>query len=198
LKKGNKKIGAYYTPEEVTDYISRNTILPNLFDKLGIADKDNFDAFLNQSNNKTIEKALNQLKEIKLCDPACGSGAFIIKAGEVLLEYQEKILRRLGKSNINKYSLKKDIIINNLYGVDIQENAVEICKLRIWLWLISSTAKAVEPLPNIEYNFVVGNSLVGWSQEKLSQSILITVDEKQIRPLITLKTGMNLNKEKYR
>ena len=189
LKKGNKKIGAYYTPEEVTDYISRNTILPNLFDKLGIADKDNFDAFLNQSNNKTIEKALNQLKEIKLCDPACGSGAFIIKAGEVLLEYQEKILRRLGKSNINKYSLKKDIIINNLYGVDIQENAVEICKLRIWLWLISSTAKAVEPLPNIEYNFVVGNSLVGWSQEKLSQSILITVDEKQIRPLITLKTG---------
>lgn len=190
LKKGNKKIGAYYTREEVTDYMARNTIVPYVLESLEIEDNIDFNKFVNDSDVETRKNVLDSLQKIKVCDPACGSGAFIIKAGEILLEYNEILLKKLGTSQIDRYSLKKNIIINNLYGVDIQENAVEICKLRLWLWLISSAVnQKAEPLPNIEYNFVVGNSLIGWTHEKLTQSILINVDESFIMPLKTLKIG---------
>lgn len=178
LQKGNKKIGAYYTPEPITDYISKNTIKPDLYKKLGITEDIDYLDFIQDSDPEMLENSLQILNEMTICDPACGSGAFLIKAGEILLEYKILILKTLKRHDINKYDLKKQIIIKNLYGVDIQEGAVEICKLRLWLWLISSSLdKKVEPLPNIEYNFVVGNSLIGWTKEKLEQSVLITVDE---------------------
>lgn len=187
LIKGNKTIGAYYTPEYVTDYISRNTITPNIFDKLGIKEKIDFKEFINNSNAEILNKTLEILDEITICDPACGSGAFLIKAGEILLEYKTEIYKRLEKP-IDRYKFKKRIIIKNLYGVDIQEGAVEICKLRLWLWLISSSKdKKVEPLPNIEYNFMVGNSLLGWTNEKLTQSVLIHVDKTVLTILDALE-----------
>lgn len=196
LKKGNKKIGAYYTPEYITDYISRKTINPYLFEKIGIDSENNFDLVIKNINSDELNHAFKILNEIKICDPACGSGAFLIKAGEVLLEYKLEILKHLN-IDYDRYELKKDIIINNLYGADIQEGAVEICKLRLWLWLISSSKdKKVEILPNIEYNFLIGNSLLGWVDEDLDQNILIHVDEKDIRPLIALKMGFESDQKK--
>lgn len=191
LSKGNKKIGAYYTPEYITEYISRNVIKPYLYEKIGITFGISFNDFISTSNDDTLQNALKTLNEISICDPACGSGAFLIKAAEILLEYKLKILYELyhDKPGIDRYKMKKEIIIKNLYGVDIQEGAVEICKLRLWLWLMSSSIKDVEPLPNIEYNFVVGNSLVGWFDEKLDQNVLIKVDEKAIWVLDALKSG---------
>jgi len=170
LKKGNKKIGAYYTPEYITEYISRKTITPHILEKLGIKEELEFDDLVNNNDTKTLKKILEIIDELTICDPACGSGAFLIKAGEILLEYKVKILKQTLEGKINRYNLKKQIIVNNLHGVDIQEGAVEICKLRLWLWLISSAdSKKVEALPNIEYNFRVGNALIGWFDENLSQ-----------------------------
>ena len=169
LKKGNKKIGAYYTPEYITEYISRKTITPTLYEKLGLKEEPEFDDFINNYDAGTLLKALEIINKLTICDPACGSGAFLIKAGEILLEYKTNILKKV-KKEIDRYELKKQIIIKNLYGVDIQEGAVEICKLRLWLWLISSAdIEKVEALPNIEYNFRVGNTLIGWFDEKLTQ-----------------------------
>ena len=187
LKKGNRKIGAYYTPEDVTDVISRNTINNYLLEHLGVNSVDIYD-FFNKSDDETLRKSLEILNELKICNPACGSGAFLLKAGEILLEYKTKIMKKLG-NDYDNYSLKKEIIINNLYGVDIQKEAVEICKLRLWLWLITSSTGKVEPLPNIEYNFEAGNSLVGWTNEKLSQTILVKIDEKVLWTLDALKMG---------
>lgn len=170
LLKGNKKIGAYYTPEHITDYICRNTMVPYLFEKLDISSEMDMDAFLENSDPKTLKRALKILNNTKVCDPAAGSGAFLIKAGEILLEYKIKILLKLNVDYVNRYALKKDIIIKNLYGVDIQEGAIEICKLRLWLWLMSSSQGGnIEPLPNIEYNFRVGNTLIGWLNENIVQ-----------------------------
>jgi type II restriction/modification system DNA methylase subunit YeeA len=60
-------------------------------------------------------------------------------------------------------ALKKLIVINNLYGVDINPNGIEIAKLRLWLWLVDSyEPERIEPLPNIDYNLRVGNSLIGY------------------------------------
>ncbi|MBZ2164491.1 Eco57I restriction-modification methylase domain-containing protein [Methanobacterium spitsbergense] len=187
LIKGNKKIGAYYTPELVTDYISRNTITLFLYEKLGIKSDMDFNDFLSNSNIEILNKSNEILNQITICDPGCGSGAFLIKAGEILLEYKVLIQRKLGKENISRYNLKKEIIVNNIFGVDIQEGAVEICKLRLWLWLISSSHGDVEPLPNIEYNFVVGNSLVGWTKEELKQSVLFNLDKMVLVVLDALK-----------
>lgn len=190
LKKGNKKIGAYYTPENITEYISRKTILSNIYDKIGIKSNTNFEKFINESNSKILNDVLQKLDNITICDPACGSGAFLLKAGEILLESKIKILNRLEVDNVDKYTIKKKIIIKNLYGVDIQEGAVEICKLRLWLWLISSSFdQKVEPLPNIEYNFTVGNSLIGWNNEKLDQNVLLQIDEK----ILTILDALNLH-----
>jgi hypothetical protein len=191
LKKGNKSIGAYYTPETITDFISKKTITPYLIKEIGEKRNLSFDELIDSLDNNSLVKLLDILKNIKICDPSCGSGAFLLKAGEILLEYETKILNSL---NISKeaYNLKKEIIINNLFGVDLQEGAIEICKLRLWLWLISSAPNDVEPdpLPNIEYNFIVGNSLIGFTNnENITQNILIKFDEKDIRPLISLKVG---------
>ena len=73
LQKGNKKIGAYYTPEHITDYITRNTIKPKLYEKLGINEDIDFQDFIQNSNSEILEKSLNILNEITICDPACGS-----------------------------------------------------------------------------------------------------------------------------
>lgn len=187
IKRGNKKIGAYYTPERITEYISLNTIGPKLFEKLKKPKKTDFNNFLTDSTSEVLREALEILNEITICDPACGSGAFLIKAGEILLDFKTQLLIQLNEE-VDRHDLKKDIIINNLFGVDIQEGAVEICKLRLWLWLISSSKHGiVEPLPNIEYNFVTGNSLVGWSNEKLNQTVLVKLDKMVIVLLEALK-----------
>lgn len=129
------------------------------------------------------------LKEAKLLDPAVGSGAFLLAGQEVLLDlYMQCIefFQRLedegqgwelssrtrdeldtiasGKGNASLYA-KRTIILKNLYGVDIDDGAVEICKLRLWLSMVADIEDEpgeVEPLPNIDFNIRQGNSLIGY------------------------------------
>ena len=127
------------------------------------------------------------LKEIHLVDPAVGSGAFLLAAQEVLLdvylqcieyfvaqednepwELTSQIKSELDKirnkeGNETLYA-KREIILNNLYGVDIDRGAVEICKLRLWLSMVADLEDEpdeVDPLPNIDFNVQTGNSLIG-------------------------------------
>jgi hypothetical protein len=165
-----KKKGVYYTPESITEYISKYTIEPYLLD--GFSNKyNNIDELIKSKNKSDYKKAINILNEIKILDPACGSGAFLIKASEVIFELKRR-LSYLLKEKTNFYNLKLDIITENIYGVDILAGAVEISKLRLWLWLISDFEESkneIQPLPNIEYNLKIGNSLVGWLGERLTQ-----------------------------
>jgi len=159
-----KKKGVYYTPESITDYISNNTIVPYLLDKL-----DNkytsFDELIESKNKKDMKEGIKILDEIKILDPACGSGAFLIKASEVILSLKRRLNYEI-KEKKNFYDLKLDIITENIYGVDILAGAIEISKLRLWLWLISDfdSKSEIEPLPNIEYNLMQGNSLIGFTE----------------------------------
>jgi hypothetical protein len=195
LRYGRRKIGAYYTPEEITNYVAMNTIYPCVKDKL----KDKFgdtgtrllrDLF---EKNKFSNTELNIVKhlyfeiltKIKICDNACGSGSFLIAAGEVLLRLYSRVLNvlqenlssdkdvrnvlaEMAKSPSRNYYIVRQIIVNNLYGVDLMEGAVEIAKLRFWLWLISQVnlrkvqSKKIETLPNLDFNLMTGNSLIGF------------------------------------
>ena len=195
LRYGRKKIGAYYTPEEITNYISMNTIYPYIRDKLKEKfGKDGVELFNNLfKKDKFNKRELKIIKylyfeilaKIKICDNACGSGSFLIAAGDILLrlysrvlkilednlggdEDVKQILKDIRKSPTKNYYIVRQIIVNNLYGVDIMEGAVEIAKLRFWLWLISQVdprkaeGKRIETLPNLDFNLMVGNSLIGF------------------------------------
>jgi hypothetical protein len=129
------------------------------------------------------------LKEIRVLDPAVGSGAFLLAAQEVLLDVYIQCIEYFVACEDNKpwelssrvknnldairesngtatLYAKREIILNNLYGVDIDDGAVEICKLRLWLSMladIEDEPNEVEPLPNIDFNIREGNSLMGFT-----------------------------------
>ena len=134
------------------------------------------------------------IEEVTILDPACGSGAFLFAALNILeplyeacLERMEvfldelersgekhrpekfgdfhKVLERIEKHPNRRYFIFKSIIVNNLYGVDIMEEAIEICKLRLFLKLVAQIDQVdrIEPLPDIDFNIRAGNTLVGFA-----------------------------------
>lgn len=132
------------------------------------------------------------ISAIKVLDPACGSGAFLFAALNILydlydacLERMEQfvetapegsgprqlysdfraVLDRIERHPNRSYFIYKSIILDNLYGVDIMDEAVEICKLRLFLKLASQLERAdqIEPLPDIDFNIRAGNSLIGYT-----------------------------------
>ncbi|VVB54970.1 Uncharacterised protein [uncultured archaeon] len=164
-----KKKGVYYTPEEITDYISRNTIFPYILEKFG-GKYSSIEDILDIGDKSDLEELKNISLNLKILDPACGSGAFLINAAEILFYLNARINSKLGIKQ-RYYDIKLDIVTENIYGVDILQGSSEISKLRLWLWLIADYVDVVDikALPNIEYNIRVGNSLVGWIDEKLAQ-----------------------------
>ena len=134
------------------------------------------------------------IKNVTILDPTCGSGAFLFAALNILeplyeacldrmgafvdeLQFSEKkphpkkfaefreILHRVEQHPNRKYFILKSIIINNLYGVDIMEEAIEICKLRLFLKMVAQVDDVhnIEPLPDIDFNIQAGNTLVGYA-----------------------------------
>jgi len=168
-----KQEGIFYTPEYVTDYICRNTIIPYL-SKSGTNDINE----LIDEYSRDIQELEKKFKSIKILDPACGSGAFLIKSTEILFEIFEKIqfvkdnygeyeaIRGLKKKSNFKGQLTfkkfnerdeiKNIIENNIYGVDINEESVEITKLSLFLKIATKNKKLIDLSNNIKK----GNSLV--------------------------------------
>jgi len=111
-------------------------------------------------NAKEIDKLLNDLK---ICDPAVGSGAFLVGMLHEIVKLRQ-LLSVYTKNNLSNYDLKRHTIENSLYGVDIDPGAVEVCKLRFWLSLIvdEDSFNDIKPLPNLDYKIVRGNSLIGF------------------------------------
>jgi hypothetical protein len=109
-------------------------------------------------NAKVIYKLID---DVKICDPAVGSGAFPIGMLHEIVKLKQFLSIYLGK-NVNTYDLKRYTIENSLYGVDIDRGAVEICKLRFWLSLIvdEDDFLNIKPLPNLDYKIACGDSLL--------------------------------------
>ena len=291
-----KQMGAYYTQEDITEYISKNTIIPSLFDtarkgcriafegeasvwqllrddpdryiydavktgveldlpeeiaagkydvskrglwntpapdeyansteiwrevvarrsryeaihaKLSNGEIDDINALITYNLNihqfarEVIENCEDSgllyafwkaITEVRILDPTCGSGAFLFAALNILeplyeacLDRMQAFLEELGHTrekprterfrdfrkelkNIEqhpnrRYFILKSIIVNNLYGVDIMEEAIEICKLRLFLKMVAQIedVRQIEPLPDIDFNIQTGNTLVGYA-----------------------------------
>lgn len=155
LLEDNKDKGAFYTPKEIVQYMCRESLIAYLEEKTGIDTRDfvvNHTHTFNESQKANILKAL---LDVKICDPAVGSGAFPMGMMNELLACTQLLT---GETKTRSW-LKKHIVKNNIYGVDIEKGAVDIARLRFWLAIIVDEDKP-QPLPNLDYKIMQGNSLL--------------------------------------
>lgn len=150
-----KEIGAYYTDYQTTSYITKFVVYSYLltghvdFSSL-LNSKQSLLGYFKRLNSSEKEEVLSRLYDITILDPTCGTGAFVFSAFEILLELYEVLENRKPTS-----SLVRKIFEENLYGVDIDEEAICIVKFRIWL-----TCKLYWNISDIDFvNFKVGNTL---------------------------------------
>ena len=179
-KSKRKKDGIFYTPKYITKYIVENSIknwlddkkkelgedeLPELTEKdfeISYASKKSDKRIYSENLKKHIDfwtKYREAVKNIKIVDPACGSGAFLITAFEYLLNYNnyldDKIFDLTGVKDLFS-DTTKEILQNNIFGVDLNKESVEITKLSLWL----KTADGNKTLATLEDNIKCGNSLI--------------------------------------
>jgi adenine-specific DNA-methyltransferase len=170
------KSGTFYTPRSIVHFMCVESLSRYLADETGldiefIKRLTEFDpTFPNFEVNELTKDQAKQLKQaltsVRICDPAVGSGAFPMGMMQIILAVKQAIAYREGTS-IRRGSLamsewKREIVANNLFGVDIKTEAVEIAKLRMWLSMIVDIPHIddVEPLPNLDYKLMGGNSLI--------------------------------------
>ncbi len=204
-----KSKGAFYTPREIVHYMCQESLIHYLdnalnekinredietFIREGHNFKDNDERVAAKGETKTYQYQLpesirknadlidKKLSNIKICDPAIGSGAFpvgllheLVNAMLVLkphltYDYLTEKLKGFGfehRESINEsryiYRLKRHIIQESIYGVDIDPSAIDIARLRLWLSLVvdEDNLDPIETLPNLDYKIVCGNSLIG-------------------------------------
>ncbi len=159
LLEDNKDKGAFYTPKEIVDYMCRESIIAYLLNGLPDRSHDlirrfvvNFDASeLDEKQRLYIRK---KLQAVKICDPAIGSGAFPMGLVNILSKLYVAM-----KSDTDTAKMKRHIMEQNIYGVDIEKGAVDIARLRFWLAMIVEEKEPI-PLPNLHFKIMQGNSLL--------------------------------------
>ena len=164
-KTKRKKDGVFYTPRYITEYIVENTVGKLCIDKkaeLGI-DEDKFVTAKTANERKPLQDQLLSYKQyllsLTICDPACGSGAFLNQAYVYLQkehQYIADLESKLFDAPMGMVDVSADILENNLFGVDINEESVEIVRLALWL----RSAKKGRKLNNLSNNIKCGNSLI--------------------------------------
>ncbi len=227
-----KAFGAYYTRPEITGYLAERSIhklilervhepaIPEL--KLKEIKFDSVADLLARMDARTALKLVNEvLPSITILDPAVGSGAFLVAALKTLINIYYAVVGRaeMGASSELQawlshiqiehasvgYYIKRRIVTDNLHGVDIMEEACEIAKLRLFLAMVASVRKVedLEPLPNIDFNILPGNSLVGLMRvdevefnQKNTQIGLFA--ETKPRPFAELLSAKNRKLDTYR
>ena len=176
-----KRDGVYYTPEWVTHYIVEETVGARLaeiraelgFDEFTEIDEERIRSYHGKGRKTDAMKAVGEyiaalrqygdrLNALKAVDPSCGSGAFLIQAFQYLYEQKQWIVRELERTTRQKqvfdsHEAMREILSENLYGVDINAESVEITRLALWL----HTALPDRPLTVLDRNIRCGNSLIG-------------------------------------
>jgi adenine-specific DNA-methyltransferase len=189
LLEDNKDKGAFYTPKEIVHYMCQESLIEYLNTKVNEKQDEGISESIRVfiTKRKTDEHILKlvsplaiAMREVKICDPAIGSGAFpmgmlmeIFHAVFELFNVNPKIVSK--EWNMNGWQpnvVKSNIIQNSIYGVDIEKGAVDIARLRFWLSLIVDEEEP-KALPNLDYKIVVGNSLIN----KLGDEIIDIVWE---------------------
>lgn len=172
--------GTYYTPREIVHFMCRETLDGYLRDATGV-EQSKLDALRQEAvgsrdefqplHDIPADALIDALETVRVCDPAVGSGAFLLGAIQEMVALRRGILfskqRYVEPDELYRTvsEWKRRIIENSLYGVDINPEAVEICRLRLWLSMVLDMDEPPEPnsnwaLPNLDFQIVAGDSLV--------------------------------------
>ena len=164
LVTGRHDTGSYYTPRPVVSFMCRESLKICLQNKTDETEEC-LKKFVDDGNATEIrnpERVLEVLQTLRICDPACGSGAYLLGMMSELLRLRDALFQSNQIDSPTIYQRKLDIIQNNLYGVDKDEFAVNIAMLRLWLSLaVDYEGDTPQPLPNLDYKVAVGDSLTG-------------------------------------
>ena len=190
LVTGRHDTGSYYTPRPVVSFMCRESLKICLQNKTDETEEclkkfvDDGDA----TEIRNPEKVLQVLQNLRICDPACGSGAYLLGMMSELLRLREALFRSQNVDSGTTYQRKLDIIQQNLYGVDKDEFAINIAMLRLWLSLaVDYEDEVPEPLPNLDYKVATGDSLTGPAPETMSLAnpLIQEIQEYQAEYLVT-------------
>lgn len=189
LLEDNKDKGAFYTPKEIVQYMTQESLIQYLQTHLGehtaiqnfIRNHDKGDELAKENfirdNAKQIEELLDN---VKICDPAIGSGAFPMGMLQEIFKAKMALDWTLERSEV-----KKNIIQNSIYGVDLESGAVDIARLRFWLALVVDE-ETPHALPNLDYKIMQGNSLLesfeGIDLSEIHEGIAIEIDTEKTSP----------------
>ena len=195
LLEDNKDKGAFYTPKEIVRYMCQESLTAYL--QTGIEDADVKEHIANFVKTNDVEElggasselamSIDQkLVDVKICDPAIGSGAFPMGLLRELYACRKSI--EIFEED-NAADIKRHIIQNNIYGVDIEKGAVDIARLRFWLALIIDEKEPM-PLPNLDFKIMQGNSLLesykGVDLDVTSKKLKTGKDTKKTRGVLSL------------
>jgi len=179
LLEDNKDKGAFYTPKIIVQYMCQESLIEYLATKLNASPDTDLKIAIEDLVRNRLAQGINDLDQVeaiaqalhivKICDPAIGSGAFpmgilneIFKIVDDLYHLQPDVVAPIWDINSEIWEpnvVKKSIIQNSIYGVDLESGAVDIARLRFWLALIVDETEPL-PLPNLDYKIMQGNSLL--------------------------------------
>jgi hypothetical protein len=203
-KSARKATGSFYTPREIVDYMVEQSLVQYLKTKVATENEEKLlELFKEGGENKfehtETKKILEALSDVKILDPACGSGAFPMGALHKIINALQKldpdaswwkerqienVPNALAKQMLKEkldgesadYVRKLGVIQNSIYGVDIQPIASEISKLRSFLSLVidetiidDAKNRGIQALPNLEFKFITANTLIGLPDEENQQ-----------------------------
>ncbi|GIV30469.1 MAG: hypothetical protein KatS3mg028_1535 [Bacteroidia bacterium] len=196
LLEENREKGAFYTPKEIVHYMCQESLIEYLHTQLPNYNKADFELLVRNNqvsgafaDYKTANEINNKLKAVKICDPAIGSGAFPMGLLKEIFECR-RVLYGYLKTNekFDPAQIKKDIIQQNIYGVDIENGAVEIARLRFWLALVVDETEP-QPLPNLDYKIMQGNSLLECFETVDLQNLINADDDVMVEEKKQLTFG---------
>ena len=175
LLEDNKDKGAFYTPKEIVHYMCKESLKAYLFahDEKYFANnelaKQTIDKIIQQQElnddekqyaEKNAYKIIGALEQVKICDPAIGSGAFPMGLLQEIFNALIYLQELKGfKKGVSDADIKKHIIEESIYGVDIDAGAVDIARLRFWLSLVVDEPEP-QPLPNLDFKIICANTLI--------------------------------------
>ncbi len=207
--KDRKSKGTYYTPREIVHYMCQESLIDYLATELdGSVPREDIETLIKfgetaQENDTLVSERGEErgrykyklpesirdqaqpiddkLANIKVCDPAVGSGAFLVGMMSEIVRTRVVLTQFLGNGDRSTYDLKRHAIQNSLYGVDIDLGAVEIAKLRLWLSLIVDeyNYRNIKPLPNLDYKIVCGDSLMGLGNDLFNEPLFRKLEESK-------------------
>lgn len=165
LVTGRHETGSYYTPKPVVSFMCREALKGHLGARLESDSPEAIRRFVEEHDPSGLrdgEGALEALRTVTVCDPACGSGAYLLGMLHELIDLRERLFAVRSLDAVSNYDRKLEIIHKNLYGVDLDPFAVNIARLRLWLSLVVEFEGEGKPpsLPNLDFKIEAGDSLL--------------------------------------